>query len=1034
MQASADTVANYVEALLGSRRLGDQVAHHRLLEGAAACLAPGVRPWPRAILDLLAAQGIDQLYAHQARATDLVRTDRHVVVATPTASGKTLIYNLPVLERFLGDPECRALYLFPLKALAQDQLRNLEALLEPWPEAARPRAAIYDGDTTDHRRRTLRREPPNILMTNPEMLHLSFCPHHGAWSSFLAGLRFVVVDEVHTYRGVLGSHMAQVFRRLLRLCARYGAAPTFVFCSATVANPAELAQRLTGLTVETVTESGAPRGRRHFVFLNPLEGAAQAAILLLQAALHRGLRSIVYAQSRKVTELISLWAQQRSGPFRERISAYRAGFLPEERREIEARMAAGELLAVISTSALELGIDIGALDLCILVGYPGTVMATLQRGGRVGRSLRESAVLLVAHEDALDQYFMHHPDAFFELGAEAAVLNPDNPVILERHLECAAAELPLKPGEAWLREPGAARVAADMERRARLLRSADGSELFSPRKAPQHEINLRGAGGTYLIRVAEGPDEPELPAPSGRRGRKRKSPSRDKGKGAGEVIGSIDEHRAFKETHPGAVYLHKGCSYVVEDLDLETRAVSVRARRVDWFTRTRAAKTTEILELQAERPLWGTRLQLGRLKVTETVLGYETRRIRGNVLLQVTPLDLPPLVFETQGLWFPIPVAVYKAAEEARHHFMGGIHALEHAAIGIMPLVVMTDRNDLGGISTPMHPQLGLPAVFVYDGMPGGVGLSLAAFDKAEELLERTLGVIAACGCEYGCPACVHSPKCGSGNRPIDKAAALFLLEALQRGAPLPGPLHLDLPPASPTPQPPGGGQETGQGLGQAVGPCEDQRERQTASLGTKQSGEETPLESSGADDTTPTSTTTLRYGVLDVETRRSAAEVGGWHKADKMGVSVAVLYDAGDDAFHAYEEEQLPALLAHLQQLDLVVGFNIRRFDYRVLSCGAPWEQLRALPTLDLLEKIQERLGYRIALDNLAKATLGAEKSADGLQALAWWQEGRLDLIREYCQKDVALTRDLYRFGQDHGYLLFTNKAKQVVRLPLTW
>jgi DEAD/DEAH box helicase domain-containing protein len=532
-------VRDYITALLASP-FGRQVTHHRALPAREGAHAPNRRPWPKAIRDILARNGIGDLYTHQARATDLIRAGRHVVVATPTASGKTYVYNLPVLERFLSDPDARALYLFPLKALAQDQLSTFNGLTAAWPADARPQAAIYDGDTTDHFRRKIRQNPPTVLLTNPEMLHLAILPHHQQWTSLLASLTFIVVDEVHTYRGVLGAHMAQVFRRLLRVCARYGAHPTFVFCSATVGNPGELAANLTGLgggfesknlvgegtlcgnrwtsaeresygwrpqsvkrvsfphtpippnfsiggnesaslgagagearngsakgvkgarppcggagggapcDIQVITESGAPQGLRHFVFVNPDDSPSTAAIQLLRSALARGLRTIVYCQSRRMTELISMWAAEKAGPYRDRISAYRAGFLPEERRDIEARMAGGDLLAVISTSALELGIDIGGLDLCILVGYPGTVMSTLQRGGRVGRAQQESAVVLVAGEDALDQYFVRHPDEFFDRPAEHAVVNPDNPVIAKRHIECAAAELPLPADEPWL--------------------------------------------------------------------------------------------------------------------------------------------------------------------------------------------------------------------------------------------------------------------------------------------------------------------------------------------------------------------------------------------------------------------------------------------------------------------------------------------------------------------------------------------------------------------------------------------------------
>jgi len=957
-------IEEYLAALKASPKLGDQVVHHELLPPGAARFADPARPWPRSITGLLAARGIDKLYTHQAEAADLARMGRHVVLATPTASGKTHAYNLPVIEGALANPESRALYIYPLKALAQDQLRAFDELCIPLPRNVRPRAAIYDGDTTGHRRKKLREDPPQVIMTNPEMIHLSLLPHHGTWAPFLASLSFVVVDEVHTYRGVMGSHMAMVFRRLKRLCAYYGANPTFVFCSATVGNPGELAKDLTGLETSVITASGAPQGARHVVFLNPLDSPATAAIHLLRAALTRGLKTIVYAKSRKMTELISIWAAEKSGEFKEKISAYRAGFLPEERREIEARMTSGELLAVVSTSALELGIDIGALDVCILVGYPGSVMATLQRGGRVGRREQDAAVILVAGEDALDQYFMRHPEDFFSRPPESAVLNPFNPVIMARHLACAAAELPLRLSEPFLSEPPVAAEASAMAGRGELYLSADGREYVSPRKRPHHEVDLRGAGGQMVIEDA----------------------------GSGAAIGTVDEMRAMRETHEGAVYLHRGQTYVITRLDIPGRSVTAEAARVGYYTRVRGSKDTEILDVFASRTVGSTRVHLGRLRVTETITGYEKRNVSGGRLLTIVPLNMPPITFETEGLWFEIPPQVQAAAEDARHHFMGGIHALEHAAIGILPLLVLADRDDFGGISTPMHPQVGHAAVFIYDGYPGGVGLSRLAFAKAPELLATTRRAIADCPCELGCPSCVHSPKCGSGNRPIAKDAALYVLDGLLGG--------ICPPPTSPTSP-----------------PSEVAMPRITACPPPSPASPARPA----------------RFGVLDVETRRSAEEVGGWHLASRMGVSVAVLYDAGQEAFTTFTQDELPGLAERLSGLDLIVGFNIRRFDYQVLAGCCDFDFSR-LPTLDMLEAIRNVLGYRLSLDSLARATLNAPKTADGLQALAWWQAGEMDKIATYCQADVTITRDLYLHGRDKGYLLFTNKAGRLVRLPVKW
>lgn len=1065
-------VAEYVRALLASDKLGPQVRHHRCEPARAAVYAESRLPWPAAIRRTLEERGLSGLYSHQALATDHIRAGHSVVVATPTASGKSLIYNLPVLERHLRDSEARALYLFPLKALAQDQLAGLQRLVAGWPEEARPTAALYDGDTSDHFRRKIRRDPPTVLISNPEMLHLALLPHHEQWAPFLAGLSHIVVDEAHTYRGVFGAHMAGVFRRLNRLAAHYGATPSYVFCTATVGNPGELAASLSGLDLlpgrqppVVVDQSGAPQGARHYVFLDPDQSPATAAIDLLRAALARKLRTIVYCRSRRMTELVSLWAGSLSGPWAGRISAYRAGFLPEERRQIEARMASGELLAVVSTSALELGIDIGGLDVCILVGYPGTIMSTLQRGGRVGRAQQESAVVLVAGEDALDQYFMSHPEDFFSRPAEKAVVNPWNEVILARHLECAAAELPLSARDPWLAPAPAQEALRALAGQGRLLLSADGSQWLAARKRPQRLVDLRGTGRSFVIEDSEG-----------------------------TVIGSVDGFRAWRETHVGAVYLHRGRSYVIEEMDPAEGRVRARQAKVDWFTRVRGHKSTDILEELERRPLGRGVVCRGRLRIIDTITGYEKRSTRDNRLLTIVPLEAPPQIFETEGLWYVIPESCRQRLEEDFVHFMGSIHACEHTAIGMLPLLVMADRNDFGGISIPLHPQTGLACVFIYDGLPGGAGLTRQAFGHARELLEVCAAVIEACPCEDGCPSCVHSPKCGSGNRPISKAGALRLIRDLlapgadAEGEALCADLRISPPPellpprpvdepAAPVPPPvPDMAAIMAAWAGQApatapaVPAGQDGQEARTAAAGDVKKGgtvttddvssREACLEGSGGEVSVTGSSPQdgpsaaaagdagrargrpepgvgavgrppEHYLVFDVETRRSAAEVGGWNRADRMGVSIAVAYDSRADDFFTYTQEALPELFARMRAAQLVVGFNSFRFDYAVLSAFAPFD-LRALPGLDLLRRVQDSLKYRVSLDNLGQATLDEPKSADGLQALRWWQEGRLEDIAAYCRKDVDLTRRLYLFGLEHGWLLFTNKAGQRVRVPV--
>ncbi len=961
--AKPSPIGDYINALKNAQAFEGQIVYHRDFAPSESSFATAKKAWPPAIRDLLRRMGIELLYAHQTQGIDSVRDGIHTVAATPTASGKTLIYTLPVIEAVADDPKTAALFVYPLKALAQDQLKNINALAELLPEIEL-QARIYDGDTSSYWRKKIRDNPPNILLTNPEMIHLSILPHHERWVDLLRRLRFVVIDEVHVYRGVLGTHMAQVFRRLVRICRFYDSFPTFIFTSATVANPAELAENLTGLPVETVSKSTAGKGRRHFVLIEPVDGPLAATLRLLKAALTRGLRTIVYTRSRKLTELLAIWAKQHAGALTDRISAYRAGFLPEERREIEAKLSSGELLAVIATSALELGIDIGALDLCLLVGYPGSIIATWQRGGRVGRSGRESAVILVAGEDALDTYFVNNPDQLVQRPPEAAVVNPFNPQIMARHLVCAAAELPLDSNDSMLRDEQVRRCIKKLVEDGEIYQSADGKTYYSPLKNPHRHLDLRGSGSRFAI-INEADNL---------------------------RLGEIDGVRVYRETHPGAIYLHQGKTYRVTNLDTGMRRVVVQACTVRYHTRVRSHKETRIIETFERKTVCGTAMAVGRLEVTETVTGYDCLDTRSGSVVQRVVLDLPPLVFETQGLWFVVPEAMTQAAQKAQVHVMGGLHAMEHAAIGVFPLLVLADRNDLGGISTPFHPQLEAAAIFVYDGIPGGAGLCLQAFEDGQALLQAAHDAISGCPCETGCPSCVHSPKCGSGNRPIDKAGALFFLERLLN--------------------------------------AEQARETLEVRMPFVVQEEKKPVPGKALPDTPEAPST---YGVLDIETQRSAQEVGGWHRADRMGVSCAVLYDSGVDDYFEFVEGQVPMLVDHLQRLDLVVGFNIKRFDYLVLSAYTNVDLL-ALSTLDLLEEVKNRLGYRLSLDHLASVTLDAGKIADGLDALKWWKEGKMAKILEYCRSDVTITRDLYLFGRQNQFLLFRNKARQKVRVPVDW
>lgn len=950
-----DNITEYIEALLNSSRFQSQVTfHYQAQEGpgstcdAATVLSPG-------LFELLRRLGINRLYSHQCDALEAIGNGMHTAVATPTASGKTLIYNLPLLQTVEAVPTAHALYIFPLKALAQDQLATFDRWTREAGEPA-PDGAIYDGDTTSYRRRKIRQQPPTVVMTNPEMVHLSLLPFHSSWGAFFANLHLVVIDEVHAYRGMLGNHMAQVMRRLLRICSYYGASPIFIFTSATVNNPGQLASDLVGLPVHAITESGAPKGIRHTVMIDPVNSPSRTAIDLLKAALARHLRTIVYTQSRKLAELIAAWAQQRAGRWSDRISVYRAGLMPQDRRDIEKRLKTGQLLAVVTTSALELGIDIGDLDLCILVGHPGSMVSTLQRSGRVGRQGQPSALILVATENALDKYYLDHPQAFIQGEAEAAVLNPFNSVALEAHLPCAAAELPLAHDEKWLQAPEVKAAVFQMERSGALRRTADGCRLYSRSKRPHRHINLRGTGERYRI------VEPD----------------------SGRTVGEIDGHRLYRETHPGAVYLHQGTTYRVQSIDETKHCVHVVHVDVDHYTRVRSDTDVEILLLRDHTPIGSTSVCTGSIKITDSVTGYDVIKTSTGEVLTHHFLNVPPISFETEGFWFDIPFDLCREIEKEGFDVMGSLHAAEHAAIAMMPLLVLADRSDIGGLSTPFHPQTGSAAIFIYDGVPGGAGFSDQAYAQAGALLDITASAIQRCPCEVGCPACVHSPKCGSGNHPIDKEGAASLYAKLRKP-----------------------------GVSAVVPP--------------RKESVSTPDEAT----VNPFSSHPETFGVFDLETQRSAAEVGGWHNAHLMKISCGVVYDSREDRFIVYEEPQVDQLIDHLQRLDLVVGFNSKRFDYKVL-CGYSDADFLRLPAFDIWEAVRNRLGFRLSLDHIAEATLGQRKTGSGLDALRWWLEGRMDLIVDYCRRDVRITRDLYRFAKENGYLLYRDNDGRKFRVPL--
>jgi DEAD/DEAH box helicase domain-containing protein len=969
-------LADWLRAVREDEALGRAIRHHALLPPSAPTHAEGFA-LPDALGPVLRARGIEALYRHQARAIGALRAGRDVVLATPTASGKSLVYALPALEASLANPEARALLLFPLRALEQDQRKKLEAdiaRIRLPAGAPPPRVAIYDGDTPAGERRKLRASPPQLLITTPDMLHLGLLPHHESWSRFFGGLGLVVLDELHTYRGVFGAHVAQVMRRLDRVARHHGAAPRLVCASATIANPGEHAANVTGRSFEVVEADGAARAPRHVLLLNPGGSPYTAAARLFRMAVGRGLRTIAFTKARRVTELLHAWIQSAEPALAKRISSYRAGFLPEERREIERRLFSGELAGVISTSALELGIDVGGLDVCILVGYPGSQIATWQRAGRVGRN-GEAAIALVAQPDALDQYLVSHPKAFFERGFEHAVLDPENADILAAHLPCAAAELPLRAGEAWLASERLAAAVDAAEERAELLRSESGREWFAARRSPHRAVSLRSAGASFVIL------EP-------RDGREARS------------IGTVGSGHVYTECHESAIYLHHARAFRVTKLDLDERKVWVEPSDGTTYTRALSEKETSILARERTRPAGNFRLCLGRVKVTTRVTGYERRRVRGQELLGTEPLALPPTSFETSSLWLELPDEIPAALAQAGRHVMGALHAVEHATLALFPLFALCDRFDVAGITYRQHPELGHAAIFLYDGHAGGLGLAAGLFDRMEALLEATRERLRECECEAGCPGCVHSPRCGNGNRPLDKAGALDALDLLL------GDRALALPPSSASLA----SREATPRAGSLRGTNAEARAKAEALA------PEAPAP---------------RVVVFDLETQRSAEDVGGWHNAHLMRLALAVVWDSADGRFHSFREANVEALIAHLAAADLVIGFNVRGFDYRVLR-GYTERDLARLPTFDLLDAIHARLGFRLSLGHLGEETLGVPKTADGLQSLRWWREGRIAEIERYCRGDVAILRDLFEHARTHGHLMFRTRGGERVRLPL--
>lgn len=755
--------AQLVADFTSSPGYAGQLVHCRQLPAREAEYADLSPPLPTPLREALRRQGIQRLYRHQAEAIARVRQGHHVTVVTSTASGKTLCYNAPVLETVLTDRTARAFYVFPTKALAQDQLRKLREL-----ELTPPvKAATYDGDTPTPERRLAKRVA-QIVLTNPDMLHVGILPNHTSWASFFCNLRYVVLDELHTYQGVFGAHTANVIRRLRRLCAHYGARPQFICCSATLSNPGEVAARLSGLETELITADTAPRAGRHFLFWNPplLSGgggrrsANFEAVELFARLIRRHIRSIVFVRARVTAEIVLRYvrnllkdASADGERLSDKVMSYRAGYLPEERREIERRLFAGELLGVTSTSALELGVDIGGLDAAVIVGYPGRLSSLWQQAGRAGRREGEALVVLVASNSPLDQYLMRHPEYLFERGTEQVLLDPDNIYILAAHLLCAAFELPLPDDETA--EPFAPGWLDLVHRLAEGgLLTNRGRWFWTETGRPHDQVSIRSASGeAYEIR------------------------DRDRDSA---LLATVDEARVFDTVHEGAVYLHRGDSYLVTRLDLRQRTAFVRRMDVDYYTRPLVTTQTSVVETETSRALaCESTARFGRVLVVSQVVGFRRIKQYTETLLGTEDLELPAGEFETRGFWIVCGEPLSRAVQSAGADLMGSLHAAEHAIIALMPLRAVCSDRDLNGVSHLCHPDTARPSIFVYDDYPGGAGFAERGYENLTDLLRETAEAVAACPCETGCPSCIQSPQCGDGNQPLDKQGAALVLKLL---------------------------------------------------------------------------------------------------------------------------------------------------------------------------------------------------------------------------------------------------------------
>jgi DEAD/DEAH box helicase domain-containing protein len=737
-----------------------QIVHIEKIPRQEGNFAELEKPLPQNIQTCLFNKKIE-FYSHQAEAINKTRNGKNVVIATPTASGKTLAFNIPVIEALTNDKKATALYLYPTKALTNDQLKVLKELEKE--TCIKADANVYDGDTPQYNRSAIR-ENSRIILTNPYGLH-QYLPWHYKWQTFLKNLKFIIIDEAHVYRGVFGSNVAMVIRRLLRICNFYHADPQIILSSATIANPKEHATRLTGKAFEVVSDDGAPRGNKSFVFWNPpfidesnftRRSTHQETKDLLTLNILQNLQTLCFTTSRQMAELITRWTKEeltKRSKSPNIVTAYRAGYLPQERREIENRLKNKNLVGVVSTNALELGIDIGSLDAVIISGYPGTIISSWQQAGRAGRGTCDSLVTLVAFQNPLDQYFMKHPQDFFGRPHEQAIIDLHNQYISVGHIMCASSELPINEDRDKEFFPDMLSESIQALEKENLIRKTPRGWVYSGTARTTQVVNLESISHQTITVTCNG-----------------------------KLLETLTLNKAYEEAHAGAVLLHQGETYISENLDLDQSVANVRQENVNYYTETLKDVDVAIKKKQEENNN-GIEVTVGELAITEIYHTYLTKTY--DEVIKRTPLNLPPLSFSTVGLWFTIPNETKEEIENQGLDFAGGLHAVEHAMIAIAPIFAMCDRWDIGGLSTPFHPDTENATIFIYDGFEGGIGISETLNSKIKQLWEKTLQLVKNCECKEGCPSCIYSPKCGNENQPLDKNAATIILKNLLKNTKL---------------------------------------------------------------------------------------------------------------------------------------------------------------------------------------------------------------------------------------------------------